>query len=163
MYIWTQSSEENLILHARKIISQYNKTYEIMMKRLFFTPDWISSYQRHIIKERKFQINEDHFTYIKAYYYNYESMIVGENGGGPDYYLTDTIVKEFVLPKFLLNESFYSHEYNFYLKDINIYKPYHYLIKIEKNVQLDSIVIISLKDQREIRKIDGQGKITLTF
>ena len=90
-------------------------------------------------------------------------MIVGENGGGPDYYLTDMIVKEFVLPKFLLNESFYSSEYNFYLKDINIYKSYHYLIKIEKNVQLDSIVIISLKDQREVRKIDGQGKIMKCF
>jgi len=142
---------------------KYNKTYEITMKRLFFIPDWISSYQRHIIKERKFQISEDHFTYIKAYYYNYESMIVGENGGGPDYCLTDMIVKEFILPKFLLNESFYSHEYNFYLKDINIYKSYHYLIKIEKNVRLDSIVIISLKDQREIRKIDGQGKIMKRF
>jgi hypothetical protein len=135
-----------------------SKIYNIYIKRLFFIPEWISLYLHNdIMKRQQFQISEDQLIYITTYYEKYRLMILEETG--MDGYLTDLSIKEFIIPKFLLHKSFYSLNNNYLLKDINIYKSNHFLIKIRRRVELNLITIISLKDNQVVREIDGKGKI----
>lgn len=155
IYSYFLENTLKLVVQYKDLHYNKDREFDIILKKVFFTPDWINSN----INEKRYIINEDQLIYINAYLNKYKITTLEEDWG-IDYQLIDTRIKEFIVPKFLLNKLFHRtskskiEENLFSLKEINIYMKYHYLIKFRYGGIYISIDIISLKDQKIIRKIN---------